>query len=242
MKCSQKRLGLAIALAPAFAAAPSAYSQAQLEEIVVTAERREATLQETDIAITAFGAESLQEMGVSNILDLSGVAPSVVLHDMPGKAGAAISIRGLKNAETIATFEPKVALYMDGVLIAKNPGSLMDVLDLERVEILRGPQGTLYGRNTVGGAVNLITKKPDLDILSGKVMATVGDYGQRDLKGHINVPLIEGKLALKASLATLNRDGYWTNTVNGEDLGDKNREAALLHLNWQPTDELSLLL
>lgn len=241
MKRRHHPLVAAVAAAAAAQFAWAQQGQPQLEEIVVTAERREASLQETDIAITAFGEETLREMGVSNVLDLSGFAPSVLAHEMPGKAGMAISIRGLKNAETIATFEPKVALYLDGVIIAKNAGALMDVLDLERVEVLRGPQGTLYGRNTTGGAVNLITKKPDLDAFGGRVAATLGDFDQRDLKGSLNLPLIPGSLALKASLASLERDGYWKNGLTGADLGDKNRTVALVQVKWQPAENFSAL-
>ncbi len=238
MTHSHKRLGLVIALASTFAAAPAVY--AQLEEVIVTAERRQTSLQETDIAITAFNDKALQEIGVTNFLDLADHAPNVMMHEMPGKAGGAIAIRGFKNAETISTFEPKVGLYLDGVIIAKGAGSVFDILDLERVEILRGPQGTLYGRNTAGGAVNFITKKPTHEF-GGFVTATVGNYGQRDLKGTINVPLIQDVLALKATGGLLNRDGYWENTTTGADLADKDREVAHVQLQWEPTDNFSLL-
>ena len=220
------------------AAVPTAF--AQLEEIIVTAERREANLQQTDIAITAFTARTLDELGVFTYLDLADFAPNVMMHEMPGKAGGAISIRGFKNAETIATFEPKVGLYLDGVIIAKGAGSVFEILDLERVEILRGPQGTLYGRNTAGGAVNFITKKPYYE-LGGKFTATFGDYGQQEYKGILNIPLIKDTLAVKATLGSLERDGYWENTINGEDLGDKDREVAHVQLLWEPGDDLSFL-
>ena len=158
MKNNTQRLGLAVVIAQATIAAPSAYGQ--LEEIIVTAEHREATLQETAISMTVMDDRTIQELGATSFTQIGDFSPNVMMHEAPGKVGGAISIRGFKNAETISTFEPKVALYLDGVLIAKNAGSAFDVLDLERIEILRGPQGTLYGRNTAGGAVNLISKKP----------------------------------------------------------------------------------
>lgn len=238
MNLSYRRLGLAVVLAQTAALAPAAH--AQLEEIIVTAERRATALQETDIAITAFSEDTLQELGVTNYLDLADHAPNVMMHEMPGKAGGAIAIRGFKNAETISTFEPKVGLYLDGVIIAKGAGSVFDILDLERVEILRGPQGTLYGRNTAGGAVNFITKKPTYE-LGGEIEATFGKYKQRDIKGTLNLPLIENTLAAKATLASLNREGYWDNTVTGRDIGDKDREVAHIQLQWEPTDDLSVL-
>lgn len=227
-----------IALAQALTIVPAA--KAQLEEVIVTAERREASLQDTDISMAVFSTRSIEEQGIQNYLDLSALAPNVLMHEMPGKAGGAIAIRGFKNAETFATFEPKVALYLDGVLLAKGAGSVFDILDLERVEILRGPQGTLYGRNTVGGAVNFITKKPSTEEFYGKVSATFGNYNQRDLRGMLNIPLGD-TLAFKANLGTLNRDGYWENALDGETLGDKDRETAHLQFMWDPTDNLNVL-
>ncbi len=228
-----------LALVQALAVVPAA--KAQLEEVIVTAERREASLQDTDIAMSVFSSRSIEEQGIQTYLDLSALAPNVLIHEMPGKAGGAIAIRGFKNAETFATFEPKVALYLDGVLLAKGAGSVFDVLDLERVEILRGPQGTLYGRNTVGGAVNFITRKPSTEGFSGKLSATLGDYDQQDFKGTVNVPLGD-TLAFKASLGSLKRDGFWKNRLeNNKTLGDKDREVAHLQLMWEPSDSLNFL-
>ncbi len=238
MKHTRIHGAVAIALAQTLSMVPAA--NAQLEEVIVTAERREASLQDTDISMAVFSTRSIEEQGIQNYLDLSALAPNVLMHEMPGKAGGAISIRGFKNAETFATFEPKVALYLDGVLLAKGAGSVFDILDLERVEILRGPQGTLYGRNTVGGAVNFITKKPSTEEFHGKLSTTFGNYDQRDLRGVLNVPLGD-TLAFKASLGSLQRDGYWENALDGKTLGDKDREAAYLQLMWEPSDSLNIL-
>ncbi|MFV8817554.1 TonB-dependent receptor [Haliea sp. E17] len=230
---------IAIAMAQAVTVVPAA--KAQLEEVIVTAERREASLQDTEISMSVFSTRSIEEQGIQTYLDLSAMAPNVMMHEMPGKAGGAISIRGFKNAETFSTFEPKVALYLDGVLIAKGAGSVFDVLDLERVEILRGPQGTLYGRNTVGGAVNFITKKPNTEEFSGKVSASLGDYDLQDFKGSVNIP-IGDTLAFKASAGSMKRDGFWENRLqNNKTLGDRDRQSALLQLMWEPTDSLNFL-
>lgn len=238
MLSNPKRLAMGILMAQSVVVAPAVH--AQLEEIIVTAERREASLQDTAIAITAFSEDTLRELGVSNYLDLGDFAPNVMMHEMPGKAGGAISIRGFKNAETISTFEPKVGLYLDGVIIAKGAGSVFDILDLERVEILRGPQGTLYGRNTAGGAVNFITKKPEHE-LGGNISTTLGTYDQRDIKATLNLPLVADTLALKATVASLSREGFWKNTLHDETLGDKDRKVAHIQLLWEPSDDLSLL-
>lgn len=237
MAYTKKPLAAAILLTQSIVTVPLA--NAQLEEVVVTAERREADLQETDISMTVMSSDTLIERGVSTYADVGNFAPNVMIHEQPGKAGAAIAIRGFKNAETVATFEPKVALYLDGVLIAKNAGSAFDVVDLERIEILRGPQGTLYGRNTVGGAVNVITKKP-YDELGGKLTVTLGDFNQQDIKGTINVPITD-TLATKLTLATLNRDGYWDNDFLGNDIAEKDRQMGHFQLQWRPSDQLSVL-
>src|SRR5210317_30930 len=152
--------------------------ETMLEEILVTAEHREVSLQDTQISITAFSEETIQELGISNGLDLFGHAPNVNVQEYQGgRSGMSFSIRGIVNAETLITFDPGVSVYMDNVLLAKNVGSQLDIAELERIEILRGPQGTLYGRNTMGGAVNYVTKKPD-DEFEGRVHATLGKYGQ----------------------------------------------------------------
>lgn len=230
-----------------------AQARAGLEEVIVTAQRRETRLQETDISLTVMDAVALDERGIADFTQIGDFAPNVRTLDIPTSAGGSISIRGFRNGETIATFEPKVGLYIDGVLIAKNSGSAFDILDLERVEILRGPQGTLYGRNTAGGAVNFITKKP-ADEWSGRIGATVGNYNQRDFKGTLNVPLVgpEGvfgnpgtsRLNLKATVGILNRDGYQDNLFpagGNREVWDKDREIAQVQLQWKPNDNVSLL-
>jgi len=145
------------------------------------------------------------------------------------------------------TFDPAVSVYVDGVLIPKNTGALMDALELERIEVLRGPQGTLYGRNTMGGAVNYVTKKPT-DELAGRLSTTVGKFNQRDLKGMLNVPLLGadsalGELNARVSLASIQRDGTQKNSLPNavdKELGTKDREVATVQLMWRPLDNLSL--
>ena len=224
-----------------------------LEEIIVTAERRAATLQETDISMMAFSSDMLEEIGFSDYQDIAIHVPNVMIAEMPARGGYSVNIRGFKNGETVPTFEPKVAIYLDGVLLSKSAGSAFDILDMERVEVLRGPQGTLYGRNTAGGAINLITKKP-YDEFGGGVTVSLGDYGQRDIKGNLNVPLVgpdgilnndsQSRLALKVNLGSLNRDGYWDNDLPGaavDELGDKDRRIAHVQLQYEPTDDVTVL-
>lgn len=233
---------------------PPAFAQtsddALLEEIIVTAEHREVSLQDTQISMTAFSEESIQELGISNGLDLFGHAPNVNVQEYQGgRSGMSFSIRGIVNAETLITFDPGVSVYMDNVLLAKNVGSQLDIAELERIEILRGPQGTLYGRNTMGGAVNYVTKKPD-DEFEGRVQATLGKYGQADLRGMINVPLLGadsslGEVNIRMSGASLSRDGVQKNLYRApgvpKELGTVDRSVGMVHLQWLPSDDVSVL-
>lgn len=240
-----------LALAAAATASPllAQETSTALEEVIVTAEHREATLQSTQISMSALGPKAIQELGISNGLDISNVVPNVNAQPyVGGRTGISFNIRGIGNAETLITFDPAVSVYLDGILIAKNTGALLDVVDLKRIEVLRGPQGTLYGRNTMGGAVNYITQKP-VDQFEGKAQVTIGNYGERDYRGTLNVPLLgadsaAGELAIKISAASLNRDGIQDNNYVGalqDELGTKNRDVFLGQVQWKPTDYLSVL-
>ena len=162
-----------------------------------------------------------------------------------GKTGVSFNIRGIGNAETLISFDPAVSVYLDGVLIAKNAGALLDVLELERIEVLRGPQGTLYGRNTMGGAVNYVTHKP-VNELEGSLKATLGDYGQQDFRGMLNVPLLGADRRRRAEFArirrvTPKRDGIQDNVFAARrrrNLGTKDRDVYMGQLQWRPSDSI----
>ena len=161
-----------------FALNVNAQSSVVLEEVVVTAQKKEENLQDTPIAITAITASTIDDLDIANVVDLAGMSPNVHIITTPSNNTAAtIAIRGGSTTNPAITWEPTVGMYLDGVYLGKGQGSIFDVVDLERVEILRGPQGTLYGRNTLGGAINLISKKPSGEGLSTKV--TLGNYGLR---------------------------------------------------------------
>lgn len=241
-------------LALSIAAAMPTFAQAQgaglLEEIVVTAEHREAFVQDTQISISALSSSDIQELGISTGAEIGQIVPNVTITSfIGGRTGFGVNIRGIGNNETLLTYDPAVGMYIDDVLISKNTGSLLDVLDMERIEVLRGPQGTLYGRNTMGGAVNIVTKKP-IGQFEGNVSATLGNYGQRDLRGVLNLPLLDadstlGALNLRVSAATLNRDGIQKNdsTTPGRqrELGTKDRDIVLAQLLWEPVDDLGVM-
>ncbi len=238
-----------LALSIGLVAQANAQGQAQLEEVLVTAEHREANLQDTQISISALSASDIKELGISNSVDLGHFTPNVTINKYQGgKSGIGVNMRGVGQNETIISFDPAVGVYLDDVLISKNVGALFDVLDLERIEILRGPQGTLYGRNTMGGTVNYITKKPT-DEFEGSIAGTLGRYDQRDIRGILNIPLAGadsgiGALSTRLTAGKIKRDGSIDNKLPGapdKELETRDREIFMAHLQWQPTDNLTAL-
>ena len=176
--------------------------------ILVTAQKREEKLQEVPIAISAIGRGYLESRDITSIEGIGAVAPNVKFERAPGSGTIAqIAIRGSVTINPAVTWEPAVGLYLDGVYIAKNQGAVFDVADLERIEILRGPQGTLYGRNSLAGAVNLITAKPT-GKLGGKFEVSYGNYDYKRAKAVVNLPAI-GPFSIKLSGQIAKRDGYF---------------------------------
>ena len=196
----------------ALAGAATAHAQTENEnddgigEIVVTAQKRAENIQDVPIAISAVGSEYLESRGVTSIDGLGNVSPNVKIERAPSsKTITQIAIRGSVTINPAITWEPAVGLYLDGVYIAKAQGSIFDVADLERVEILRGPQGTLYGRNALAGAINLISKKPTGEA-GGSVELTYGSFDYRKIKGAIDLPQM-GIFSAKVSGQYVKRDG-----------------------------------
>jgi len=189
-----------------------AQSVGVLEEVVVTAQKKEENLQDTPIAITAITESTIDDLDIANVVDLAGMAPNVHIINTPSNNTAAtIAMRGGVTINPAITWEPTVGMYLDGVYIGKGQGSIFDVADLERVEILRGPQGTLYGRNTLGGAINLISKKPSGAGTSSKL--TIGNYGLKQGQFIGDYSLGENVFA-KLSLNQKSRNGYVGNAAS----------------------------
>lgn len=167
-----------------------------LGDIVVTAQRRSENVQDVPIAVSAVGSAYLDSRGVQSITDLGGIAPNVKFERSPNTTSVSqIAIRGSVTINPAITWEPAVGLYLDGVYIAKSQGSIFNVADLERVEILRGPQGTLYGRNALAGAVNLVTRGPTGEF-GGRAEVGFGSYDQITFRGALNLPQI-GPFSIK---------------------------------------------
>lgn len=214
-----------------------------LEEITVTARKREESLQSTPIAISAFSGDSLDYRGVTNIGEIAQFTPNLSFQNNPSFGGAsnsaAIYIRGVGQKEFLPTVDPGVGLYVDGVYIARSVGGILDLVDVERVEVLKGPQGTLFGRNTIGGAISITTKKPH-DQLEGKVSATYGSDNRINLKGSVNLP-ISDKFFSKFAVAYMNQDGYVLRD-DGLDLGDDDTLSGRATFLMTPSDDLEITL
>ncbi len=234
-------IALAQADAPAASTGVNAGSARTLDAIKVTARKREETLQDVPVAVTAFTPETLDKLNVQDIGDLDAQVPNLTIYAARGSTSTAtVYIRGVGQADPLWGVDPGVGIYMDDVYVARPQGALLDVFDVGRIEVLRGPQGTLYGKNTIGGAIKYIGRELPTE-LSGYGQVTVGNYNQLDVKGGIGGP-IGGSDALRArlSVASMNRDGFGKNLTNGQDVSDKEINAARFQLGAFASEELDV--
>ena len=223
-------LSLAVALglcAPAAfaqeAAAGPAADRDSLDTITVTARKREETIQDVPVAVTAFTAETLDKLNVEDLSDLDAQVPNLTIYAARGSSSTLTAyIRGVGQSDPLWGVDPGVGLYLDDVYIARPQGALLDVFDVGRVEVLRGPQGTLYGKNTIGGAIKYVSK-PLPEEFEGFASLTVGNYSQLDAKAAIGGPLFGHDSGIRArlSVASLNRDGFGENVVTKQPVSDK---------------------
>jgi iron complex outermembrane receptor protein len=233
---------------------------AQVETVIVTAEFRETNVQDTPVAITAISGDMLDDRGQTNVFEVAAQAPNVSLKPGgQGRSGMMASIRGIGQVDFIAALEPGVGIYVDDVYYPQLTGSLLDLLDLDRVEVLRGPQGTLAGRNSIGGAIRLYSKKPGSDE-GGRVSVGVGSYNQTDVRGIADLELSPGKLFARIAGASRQRDGYvdvidyecshpgsgvYTNATGRRDCkldewGNQSYVTGRASLLWSPSDRFEL--
>jgi iron complex outermembrane receptor protein len=230
-------------LSPAIAQ-QAADPTSQLDEIVVTARKREESLQNTPVAVTAFTAAALERQEIKSTEDLDRVTPNLQFTSYAPLSGnnsaAQVFIRGIGQTDPSSGVDPGVGLYIDEVYMGRSVGGVMDFRDISGVQILRGPQGTLFGRNTIGGAVLLTTTLPG-DEFGGTLRATVGDDNLREAFAAVDVPFFDG-LAARVSLGARKRDGYVTRIVDGVDLGDENTITAQTAVLWNATDNFTVTL
>lgn len=227
-------LGANLAVEPALAqAAP------MLEEVVVTARKREESLQNTPLSIKALGAAELEDRNILSLGDLPSAVPNMSVQSSISRNTAGVFIRGIGGVGRSITTDPGVGLYIDGVYLARAQGGMLEMLDVERIEVLRGPQGTLYGRNTIGGAVNFITQKPDIEP-SLQVKVGAGNYDLVTASATADLPLVKDTLLSKFAVSYANRDGFTTNVFSGDKWDDKNYFGARADFRWLASDTVTV--
>src|SRR5690554_3148576 len=210
-----------------------------LEEVVVTARKRAESLQETPLAVTALDASALRDADVRNLVDLNRLAPNIDVVEANGSAPiASVYIRGVGQRNTGENIDSGVGIYIDDIYLSRPDGALLDLNDIASVQVLRGPQGTLFGKNTTGGALVFTTNRP-VDTLEGSLGARVGNFDRRDAEFVLNVPLGES-LATRVSGVTRNRDGHIRNLIDGKDYMDENRESLIWQTRWWATPDLTV--
>ncbi|HST90637.1 MAG TPA: TonB-dependent receptor, partial [Brevundimonas sp.] len=208
-----------------------------VDDVIVTARRRAEVLQDVPVAVTAISAETLENRGTADITELARTTPSLTLNSARGSNSTLISfIRGVGQQDPLWGFDPGVGLYIDDVYVARPQAAVLDIFDVERIEVLRGPQGTLYGRNTIGGAIKYVTRRiGDEPLISLK--GAYGSYDQFDAIGSIAGP-VSDTVGISASVARYLRDGYGTNRNTNTEHYNKDVTAARASVEWTPADSL----
>lgn len=235
---------LALGTSPALAQekAPGAASEGGIQEIVVTAQKKAENIQKVPISIAAVGGETLAAYNVTTLQALQGTVPNVQIDNFANTPNNAVfTIRGIGVIEPDPYAGNTVSIVVDGVPQFFSMGALLDTYDTGRVEILRGPQGTLFGANTTGGVVNVITNQPTGEF-GGYIRSTYGNWKRFDVNGSIEAPLVKDKLSLKVSGIHTQREGWVTNVWNGEDMGRKNVDAVRGQLLFTPNSDLRITL
>ncbi len=240
----QVTLGLAVAglfFATGSSAQDSAQDNAQagtLEEVIVTAEKREQSMQEVPLSITNFSGEAINPAGISGLYDISLKTPNLTITTF-NIGEPQLFLRGAGGTLDSAGSDPTVSVFIDEVYIGRTGASSFDLYDLERVEVLRGPQGTLYGRNVTGGAISLYTQKPREEFES-KFGVTAGNYGLTVFRGYVNGALSDNVFA-KFTVSKTDRNGYADNIDNGQDLEDADNLSARTQILFRPSDATEVL-
>lgn len=225
----------------AAAVAMPAFAQDSFEdEIIVTATKREQTLQEVPVAVSVTSADTIEKAKITDVLDLQSVVPSLRVSQLQNSISTNFIIRGFGNGANNAGIEPSVGVFIDGVYRSRSAAALSDLPNLERVEVLRGPQSTLFGKNASAGVISVVTAKPTYDT-QGYVEGTVGNYDLRSVKGYISTGLGESEVfAVSLGGSVTKRDGYYDNLLTGESLNNRDRWGVRGQVLYEPIDDLSI--
>ena len=212
-----------------------------LENVIVTTRKRQEAIQDTPVSITAFNDLSLRQLNVRRIQDIAPVVPNLDYQSTVGLRSARANSRGVGQSDPIGSIDPGVGLYVDGVYFARSQAALPSALDLERVEVIRGPQGTIFGKNTIGGAVNIITREPDW-AFGGEAEVRAGNFDMFETRAALNLPIVDEVLAARFSLATATRDGFEKERLGGTDPNDEKLLAGRAQLRWMLGESVEMML
>ena len=211
-----------------------------IEEIIVTARKKDESIQDVPMAVTAI-TDQLREGSVRRIEDIQAFAPNLYINREPGiGSGANITIRGIASLESDKSYEPSIGVVMDGMFLGTSSGVLLDNFDIERIEVLRGPQGTLFGKNTTGGILNIIRTPVSLNEMGADLSVTIGDFGRQDIKAVVQLPIIEDTLGVKLFAASIQHDGHVYNTNLKRAVGGDDKMNFGFTALWEPNENFSL--
>ena len=236
-KFKRSNLALAILLTPVLGAIsmPTFSQGGVLEEVVVTARKRVESMQDTPVAVTAFSSDGMRAAQINNLADLAQTVPG--LSNTDGAKVSGLTIRGVGARAAQVKVDPGVGVYVDGVFMPRSDTQLVDVVDMESMQVLRGPQGTLFGKNTAGGAILMTSKKPTEEF-EGQVELALGNFDRQDFSVRVAGPLIEDTLFGALTYDQRKSDGYMEDNITGVDYGNIDRQAVVGQLRWVPTDSL----
>jgi iron complex outermembrane recepter protein len=213
-----------------------------IDNLIITGKKRESRIQQTPISLSEFRQDDFTKSNVRRLDDVPKQVPNLLVDQGIGLGNTArTSLRGLSTNQSSSAADPVIGIYVDGVYRTRLQGALTSLFDVESVEVLRGPQGTLFGKNTVGGAINITTKAPEFDF-GGEAELRIGNFDMIESRLALNVPLVPEMAAMRLSLATATRDGYFSNQVNGDEYADNKLLSGRLQLLVTPTQDLEVLL
>ncbi len=216
-------------------------NEATLEEVVVLATKREQTLEDVPIAVSVVSAETIEEAQLNDILELQTLVPSLRVTQLQTSGNTNFLIRGFGNGANNPGIEPSVGVFIDGVYRSRSASALSDMPNVQRVEVLRGPQSTLFGKNASAGVINVISAPPNLDEYEGNASLTYGNYNQVLVKGYISGPISEN-LGWSLAANSHRRDGYFTNLQTGSELNERDRWGVRGQFLWEPSENIALRL
>ncbi len=214
-----------------------------MEEVVVTSRRKNESQQDVPLSVTAFGSERIEQLKPTTLRDFDGLAPNVYIGmNTAGPGASALYIRGVGYADIEKTQSPQVGVIVDGIQIGSSTGQLIDVFDVESIEVNRGPQGVLFGKNTIGGNIVVNRVRPQFSDFGINASAELGNYDSSNYKVRVNIPLVDDQLALKVGAIQRERDGYYDNDTLNQSAGDVDFQSYTVALRWAPVDAFEAIL